>query len=378
MLSRSCTSSGSSSTPRAEWDRAHGVAARRGSRTGCWSGSATTARCARTDGDARHPPGRVGAVRGRRARASTRSTVRSSTRCAARSRVGPSARDARGRGRRGAGDRGRRVRAVPVAVRPPRTHARAGGDAVRLRASRVARPVGTGRGLNLFCAHIDGSPRRPEVPAMARSKQPHPTAVRYDVIDRVVLSRSTARRMCFSRCHRGARRRAHRRARRTAGERRRRCIRSAPGNCPAGFDLTGHAVRRGGRRPARDRRRRADPHVCSAAIPVVVACSGHAVAAGALLLFGADARIAPRGVPHRPDRDAARHGAAGRRPSWPGSGSRRASSRSRPSAPRCTTPRGGRAGFLDGVVDRRPTRDRGRRGRRWAGLPRRPTGARCG
>ena len=95
-----------------------------------------------------------------------------------------------------------------------------------------------------------------------------------------------------------------------------------------------------GRGPAGHRRRRAvQPHVRVRG-PGVVACSGHAVAAGALLLLGADYRVGARGeLPHRPDRD--RRSAwccpAGRSSSR-GSGSRRATSSRRRSGRGCTTP----------------------------------------
>ena len=64
-----------------------------------------------------------------------------------------------------------------------------------------------------------------------------------------------------------------------------------------GFDLKVMRVGPRGRGPARHRRRRAVHAACSAReVPVVVACTGHAVAAGALLLLGADDRVGARGA----------------------------------------------------------------------------------
>ena len=95
--------------------------------------------------------------------------------------------------------------------------------------------------------------------------------------------------------------RGHRRARRRGQPGRGRGRRPRSARCC----ITGHArhahaaastsqvmrVGRRGRGPARHRRRRAvHPPVRRPRCPVIVACTGHAVAAGALLLLGADYR----------------------------------------------------------------------------------------
>ena len=70
---------------------------------------------------------------------------------------------------------------------------------------------------------------------------------------------------------------------------------ATPGMFSGGFDLTvmrstpeaaGALVSKGGELITR---------MYGSAMPVVIACTGHAIAAGALLLFGADARIGTRG-----------------------------------------------------------------------------------
>ena len=110
-------------------------------------------------------------------------------------------------------------------------------------------------------------------------------------------------------------------------------------------------------------------------VPVVIACSGsrgRRRRAAAARRRRAHRRA--RRVPHRADRDRDRAGAAavGGRARARAS-ARPASSRSRPSAPRCTTPTArSAAGFLDAVVepDALDASARSRRPRRWAKLPR--------
>ena len=99
-------------------------------------------------------------------------------------------------------------------------------------------------------------------------------------------------------------------------------IMGAPGVLSGGFDLAvmrssaaaaGKLVTDGGALITR---------LFGSDVPVVIACTGHAVAAGALLLLGADERI----------------GCPSGRPSSRVNGSRRVTSRSRRSARGCTTP----------------------------------------
>ena len=118
-------------------------------------------------------------------------------------------------------------------------------------------------------------------------------------------------------------------------------------------------------------------------MPVVVACTGHAIAAGALLLLGADERIGARGAfRHRPDRD--------RSSAWCCRGGRSSSRRSG-SSPRhlqvatvgaaIYDPDGAvDAGFLDEVVDPEALADARRSRGPALGRPARatPTAARCG
>ena len=135
-------------------------------------------------------------------------------------------------------------------------------------------------------------------------------------------------------------------------------IAGAPGMLSGGFDLAvmksgagaaGRLVTDGGALITR---------LFGSEIPVVIACSGHAVAAGALLLLGADARIGARGafacLP--------------------------ANSSSRPSAPRCTTPTA-RCRWDSSMAWSSPTRSTRARPRKPVGGRRCPaprTAGRCG
>ena len=63
-----------------------------------------------------------------------------------------------------------------------------------------------------------------------------------------------------------------------------------------GFDLAGHARRTGARPGGSSPTAAAFITRCfGSPVPVVVACTGHAIAAGALLLLGADYRVGARG-----------------------------------------------------------------------------------
>ena len=119
---------------------------------------------------ARYRPRRAGAVRGRRARP-RQGRPRGAQRAVPHVR-GPAGRprNARGRGGRGAGDGRRRVRAVPAPVRAARAHASgAHGDAVGVRAPRVASAGRSGRGSEPLL--ITSIPRIRRCPVKTENKR---------------------------------------------------------------------------------------------------------------------------------------------------------------------------------------------------------------
>ncbi len=212
-------------------------------------------------------------------------------------------RDARRRGRRGAGDRRRRVRAVPAAVRLARAHA-PGADRHRggLRPPRLARHrVGGGVSRSLLTSQGRTRPNGSEVLPVGdeptQSTEPA-ELVQYEVRERIahvtiangkanalspdVLAQLEA---CLTRAE-------------SAGESEvgALLITGTPGMLSGGFDLAimrsggdaaGRLVTDGGAFIAR---------MFGAPVPVVVACPGHAIAAGALLMLGADYRVGARGA----------------------------------------------------------------------------------
>ena len=166
------------------------------------------------------------------------------------------------------------------------------GDRVGLRAPRVARPARAGRGSEpVLIAH---DRRRPEHrgSAMPDEAATPDELVRYEVRDRVAhVTISNGKANALSPAVVAALDAALTRAE-DAGEEQvgALLIAGAPGMLSGGFDLAVMRSGRGRGRPARDRRWRARSPVCfGSEVPVVIACSGHAVAAGALLLLGADA-----------------------------------------------------------------------------------------
>ncbi len=122
--------------------------------------------------------------------------------------------------------------------------------------------------------------------------------VTYEVRDRIATRDDRERQgeRAVAGRHRGARGLAHpsrRRRRRQVGA---LCITGAPGMFSGGFDL---AVMRSG--PTEAGKLVTDggaliTRLFGSEVPVVIACTGHAVAAGALLLLGADVRIGVRGA----------------------------------------------------------------------------------
>ena len=204
------------------------------------------------------------------------------------------ARHARGRGGRGAGDGRGRVRAVPPAVRAARAHApRPGRDARRRsRTSVCTRPTRPGEAPELVLS--DGRRESPERPRRCPME-----LVQYEVRDRiahVTIANGKANALSpdviagLDDALDARRGRGRGRGRRAADHRRARaCSRAASISKVM-------RVGAGGGGQARDRRRRAlHPHVRLARCRSSSRAPGHAVAAGALLLLGADERIGARG-----------------------------------------------------------------------------------